>query len=160
VTAGRAAGAGYSGTPLARKLGIGEGCRLALIDAPPGIDATLGALPAGVAVRRGARGAADVAICFVTRRAALDRRIGALGRLIAPDGGLWIAWPKRASGVATDVTEDVVREVALPLGLVDNKVCAIDATWSGLRLVWRRERRAALRPAPARPTRTPRAPAR
>jgi hypothetical protein len=71
----------------------------------------------------------------------LRRRIEALARVIHPAGGLWIAWPKRASGVPTDMTEDVVREVALPLGLVDNKVCAIDQTWSGLRLVWRRENR-------------------
>jgi hypothetical protein len=74
-------------------------------------------------------------------RAKLQRRIGAAGRAIFPDGGVWVAWPKRASKIETDMTEDVVREVALPLGLVDNKVCAIDETWSGLRVVWRRERR-------------------
>ena len=78
---------------------------------------------------------------FFTERRELERRIEALARMIYPDGGLWIAWPKRASGVATTVNENVVREIALPLGLVDNKVCAIDETWSGLRVVWRLDRR-------------------
>ena len=78
---------------------------------------------------------------FVTRRQALEKQVDELGQAVFPDRSLWIAWPKRSSGVTTDMTEDVVREVALPLGLVDNKVCAIDATWSGLRLVWRRELR-------------------
>ncbi len=80
-------------------------------------------------------------VFFTRRRAELERRLETLGRAIHPAGGLWIAWPKRASGVATDISEDIVRDVALPLGLVDNKVCAIDATWSGLRIVWRLERR-------------------
>jgi hypothetical protein len=97
--------------------------------------------PAGVTVRRQARGRADVVVAFFVKREELERRIGALSKMVYPAGGLWIAWPKRSSGVATTVNEDVVREVALPLGLVDNKVCAIDATWSGLRVVWRRERR-------------------
>jgi hypothetical protein len=133
-------GSGYSGTPLAKKLGIAEGSVLGLIGAPAGV---LGDLPPGVRVTRQARGRADVVVSFFTERRALERRLQALGRMIFPDGGLWIAWPKRASGVAATVTEDVVREVALPLGLVDNKVCAIDDTWSGLRVVWRRERRGA-----------------
>jgi hypothetical protein len=80
-------------------------------------------------------------VAFFTRRAAFERRLAAMGRAVFPAGGLWIAWPKRASGVPTDMTEDVVREVALLTGLVDNKVCAIDDTWSGLRVVWRKERR-------------------
>ena len=130
--------AGYSRTPLPKKLGIKEEARLALVGAvPPDFDRTLGALPAGVAVRRQARGRADVIVCFVTRKAALARRFATLKRALEPDGGLWIAWPKRASGVPTDMTEDVVREIGLPGGLVDNKVCAIDETWSGLRLVYR-----------------------
>ena len=87
--------------------------------------------------------AADVVLLFTRSRGDLERRIEALGAAIHPDRTLWVAWPKRASGVPTDVTEDVVRDVALPLGLVDTKVAAIDATWSGLRLVWRRERRGA-----------------
>lgn len=133
--------AGYSGTPLPKKLGIAPGSRLALLDAPRGFEVTLGALPEAVTPRDSLRGGADVAVCFVTERRVLERRLGALGRAIFPDGAAWIAWPKRASGVATDVTEDAVRELALPLGLVDNKVCAVDEVWSALRLVWRRERR-------------------
>ena len=134
--------AGYSGTPLPRKLGITPGTRVALIDAPPLFDAVLGALPEDVTVRTSLRGdPPHVVVCFVTERRALTRRIEALGRAIFPDGAAWIAWPKRASRITTDMTEDVVRAVALPLGLVDNKVCTIDMTWSGLRLVWRRERR-------------------
>jgi hypothetical protein len=82
-----------------------------------------------------------VIVAFFTKRSELTRRISACGKAIFPNGGLWVAWPKRASGVATDITEDVVREVVLPLGLVDNKVCAIDDVWSGLRVVWRKELR-------------------
>ncbi len=130
--------AGYSGTPLAKKLGIGEGSTLALVAAPPGV---IGPLPSGVRIKRQARGPADVVVAFFTEQRELERRIGVLGDMIFPDGGLWVAWPKRASGKATTVNEDVVRALSLPLGLVDNKVCAIDETWSGLRVVWRRERR-------------------
>ena len=133
--------AGYSGTPLIRKLGIEDEQRLAFLNAPDDFAATVGELPESAQLRAGARGKLDVIVLFVTRRAELGRRIEALGRSIHPDGGLWVAWPKRASGVETDMTEDVVRELALPLGLVDNKVCAIDETWSGLRVVWRKERR-------------------
>ena len=133
--------AGYSGTPLVRKLGIKPGFRVAWPSAPEGFQALLGELPAGVGVRRALRGRLDVVVCFVTSRAELERRLPALRHAIEPDGALWVAWPKRASGVATDMTEDVVREVALPTGLVDVKVCAIDDTWSGLRLVVRKELR-------------------
>jgi hypothetical protein len=131
-------GAGYSGTPLLKKLGVKEGSTLVLVDEPHGV---IGEVPASVTVRRQARGSADVVVLFVTRRQDFVRRIGGLARMIYPDGGLWVAWPKRSSGRETTVTEDVVREVALPLGLVDNKVCAIDETWSGLRVVWRRASR-------------------
>ncbi len=131
--------AGYSGTPLPKKLGITEGSTVALIEAPPGV---IGGLPPAVTVKRSARGPADVVVAFFTQRRAFERRIGALARMIFPSGGLWVAWPKRTSGVETTMHEGVVREVALPLGLVDNKVCAIDETWSGLRVVWRRDRRA------------------
>jgi hypothetical protein len=130
--------AGYSGTPVAVKLGIKEGATVALLNAPPG---AISGLPQGVVLRDQARGSADVVIEFVTKRSKLEQRIGMLEKMIFPSGGLWIAWPKRASGIATDVTDHVVREVALPRGLVDNKVCAIDETWTGLRLVWRREQR-------------------
>jgi hypothetical protein len=130
--------AGYSGTPLPKKLGIKEEARLAIVgEVPKRFDRTLGRLPAGVEVRRQARGRADVIVCFVTRRAELARRFPSLRRALDPDGGLWVAWPKRASGVTTDMTEEVVREIAIPGGLVDTKVCAIDETWSGLRLVYR-----------------------
>ena len=131
---------GYSATPLARKLGIGEGCSYADVADPGHVDELLSPLPPGA--RRVDRPAeADVVVCFVTARAELEERLGELAGAIHPDRLLWIAWPKRASKVPTDMTEDAVRDVALPLGLVDTKVAAIDGTWSGLRLVWRRERR-------------------
>ncbi|HWJ64073.1 MAG TPA: DUF3052 domain-containing protein [Acidimicrobiales bacterium] len=140
--------AGYSGTPLAKKLGIEDGNQVALLRAPDGFAAILDeTLPDAVAVRTRAGGTADVIVTFHTARAELESRIDALLRTLDVDGGLWIAWPKRASGVATDITEDTVREVFLPLGLVDNKVCAIDDTWSGLRVVWRKELRAERRAA-------------
>jgi hypothetical protein len=133
-----AAASGYSGTPLPRKLGIKPGHRVALLGAPEGFEAdTLGELPGGVRVARRACGHADVIVSFHTRRADLERRLGALRAMMEPAAGLWIAWPKRASRVETDITEDVLREIALPTGLVDNKVCAMDETWSGLRLVIR-----------------------
>jgi hypothetical protein len=134
--------AGYSGTPQPRKLGIKPGHRVALRAAPDGFeDGTLGGLPEGVAVRRTARGPVDVIVSFHTARRDLERRLPALRAMMEPAAGLWIAWPKTSSKVPTDLTEDVVRDVALPTGLVDNKVCAIDATWSGLRLVIRKELR-------------------
>ena len=129
---------GYSGTPLPRKLGIKPGHRVLLLGAPEGFaEQTLGALPHGVKVGTRASGIADVIVAFHTRRAELERDLGRLRALMDPAAGLWIAWPKRASGVETDITEDVVRELALANTLVDNKVCAIDETWSGLRLVIR-----------------------
>jgi hypothetical protein len=134
-------GAGYSGTPLAKKLGIDEGSVVALLRAPEGFERTLDGMPHGVVVRRVARGKADVIVSFHTRRSELEKRVDVLLRCLEIDGGLWIAWPKRSSGRATDMTEDVVRDVFLPRGLVDNKVCAIDEIWSGLRVVWRRENR-------------------
>ena len=133
--------AGYSGTPLAKKLGIVPGIVLAMIDDPGHFLHLAAPLPDGVIVRETARGKADVAVLFTRNEARLRARIGSLGRMIFPDGALWVSWPKRASGVPTDLTEDGVRDVALPLGMVDVKVAAIDETWSGLKLVWRRERR-------------------
>ena len=127
--------AGYSGTPLARKLGIAAGSRVALLGAPD--DLPLPGLPAGVRIVRRAGGTADVIVSFHVDRAGFERRLPALRAMMRPASGLWIAWPKRASKVPTDMTEDVVRAVALPTGLVDNKVCAIDDVWSGLRLVIR-----------------------
>lgn len=133
--------AGYSGTPLAAKLGIKPGLVVAVLGAPDGFRELLAPVPEGVTFRTRAQGRLDLIVCFVTARRELERRMGRLATAFEPDGALWIAWPKRASGIATDMTEDVVRDVALPTGLVDNKVCAIDATWSGLRLVVRRELR-------------------
>ena len=134
---------GYSGTPLPKKLGIKEGASVVLVHAPDGAAALIAPLPDGVRLGRRIGANADVVVAFFTRRAALEREFDRLRRGIHDAGGLWIAWPKRASGVATDITEDVVREIALAAGLVDNKVCAIDATWSGLRVVVRRENRTA-----------------
>ena len=127
--------AGYSGTPLPKKLGIKPGHRLMLLAAPDGFD--LGELPEDVGVSRRARGKADVIVSFHTERAGLARRMPALRAAMEPAAGLWIAGPKRASKVPTDLTEDVVRELALASVLVDNKVAALDETWSGLRLVIR-----------------------
>ena len=126
-----------SGTPLVRKLGIKPGVRLGLIAVPDGFELTLGELPGNVSVRRRLRGPLDVIVAFFSERAELERRLQDLSAALDPAGGLWIAWPKRASGVATDLNENVVRELGLAGGLVDNKVCAIDGVWSGLRLVYR-----------------------
>jgi hypothetical protein len=131
---------GYSGTPLPRKLGIRDGHGVSIVGDPGDAARLLEPLPDGVRLDA-APHEADVVLWFTTERAALEARIEELGRDVFPDRSLWVAWPKQASGAATDLTEDVVREVALPLGLVDTKVCAVDATWSGLRLVWRRELR-------------------
>ena len=129
--------AGYSQTPLPRKLGIKEGSTVAFRSAPDDFGQALGELPPGVTIKGRVAGPVDVVVAFFVRRSELERRLPALTRAIHPDGGLWIGWPKRASGVATDITEDVVRELGLAGGVVDNKVCAIDETWSGLRLVFR-----------------------
>jgi hypothetical protein len=137
--------AGYSGTPLPQKLGIKDGHRVALVGAPAGFTRTLGRLPAGATTQTGLGGkdVLDVVVVFVTEQADLLDQVAAARPRMAQAGGLWIAWPKKSSGVATDVTENVIRDVALPTGLVDNKVCAIDDTWSGLRLVIRVEHRTA-----------------
>ena len=137
--------AGYSGTPLPQKLGIWEGDVVCVVDDPGSARELISPLPPGATFGSDPR-SAEVVVLFVTERRAVELEIDGLGQAVFPDRSLWIAWPKKSSGVATDMTEDVVREVALPLGLVDNKVCAIDATWSGLRLVWRKE----LRSKPAR----------
>jgi len=142
---GAALSQGYSGTLLPRKLGIGEHASYTVVADPGHVDDLLAPLPAGTS-RVDAPAEADVVLCFVTTRAELDAQLAELAAAIHPDRLLWIAWPKRASKVPTDMTEDVIRDIALPLGLVDTKVAAIDATWSGLRLVWRRERRAPVSP--------------
>jgi len=131
--------AGYSGTPLAQKLGLKSGARLGLVKPPTDFAATLGELPAGVAPRTVAAGKSqfDVIVCFAPTMAEVARRLPALKARLDPAGGLWMAWPKKASGVATDVSENGLRAIGLASGLVDNKVCAIDDVWSGLRFVFR-----------------------
>jgi len=126
---------GYSGTPLPKKLGIKPGHRVLLLSAPEHF--ALGDLPDDVTVVRRLSGKADVLVSFHTERADLAKRMPKLREAMEPAAGLWIAWPKRASKVPTDLTEDVVRDLALENVLVDNKVAALDETWSGLRLVIR-----------------------
>jgi hypothetical protein len=131
------ASAGYSGKSLVDKLGIKPGMLLAIIGAPSGYRSTLGTLPRGVSVLSAPRGTLPFIHFFTTKRALLQRRFPALKRVLAQDGALWVSWPKKSAGVATDLTEDVVRQVALAGGLVDVKVCAVDDVWSGLKLVRR-----------------------
>jgi hypothetical protein len=135
--------AGYSNTPLAKKLGIAAGHRIALLGAPEGFETTLGALPIDTVVRTRLTGRApfNVGLCFVVWRVELERQLPAIRKRMDRAAGFWVAWPKKASGVSTDMSDNVIREVALSTGLVDNKVCAIDETWSGLRLVIRLEER-------------------
>jgi hypothetical protein len=135
----------YRRTPLARKLGIRAGSVVALSGAPEGFEQTLGALPEKVTLRHGARGRNDTVIWFVGSRRELEKGLAAKIRAVAERGGLWIAWPKRASGVETDVTQTLVRRLGLAAGLVDHKICAIDEVWSGLRFVRRRRRAGNLR---------------
>ncbi len=141
-------------TGLVKKLGIGDRTRLALLDAPEDFENTLGKLPSSVTVRRSLRGPLDIIVTFFDSRSRLERRIAALSQTLTPSGGLWIAWPKRTAGMQTDLTDRRVRAIGLAAGLVDNKVCAIDATWSGLRFVRRLEDRAGAgsdRPGPGIP---------
>jgi hypothetical protein len=133
--------AGYSGTPLAKKLGIGPGCRLLALAAPQDYRSLLAPLPEGVRFETRAGAPIDVAHVFVAQRSDLQRRLKALRAALRPDAALWISWPKKASGVETDITEDTIRAVALPLGFVDIKVCAVNAVWSGLKVVVRKELR-------------------
>ncbi len=132
-----AAPTGYSGKALWQKLGLREGARLYVSDAPAHLPALLAGAPKGM-VRLTRFAEFDIAIVFVTSRVALAAAVARTLPKLADGGMIWVAWPKKASGVVTDVTEDTVRDVALPLGIVDVKVCAIDATWSGLKLLRRR----------------------
>lgn len=129
--------AGYSGKPLPDKLGIKAGHRIALLDAPPDFDETLGALPADV-TRQVQPAGADVVVLFSRVKSELEAKFGAVAKGLAAGGMLWIAWPKKASRQPTDLTEDVVRRIGLATGLVDVKVCAIDDVWSGLKFLRRR----------------------
>jgi hypothetical protein len=133
--------AGYSGTPLSAKLGIQPGTRVTLVGAPSNYRALLDPLPEGVVFSRAPKRGDAFTHLFTKRRAELAALLAQLRRTMAPDAALWVSWPKKASGVASDITEDTIREVALPLGFVDVKVCAVDETWSGLKLVVRKELR-------------------
>jgi len=132
--------AGYSGTPLVRKLGVKEGHRLALIGAPAGWE--IDGLPGSVRVTRGrAPSGNDVVVAFFGDLASLRKKVPRLADAVVADGALWIAWPRRAGGHKSDITDNDVRAAVLPLGLVDVKVAALDEDWSGLKMVWRRELR-------------------
>ena len=131
-------GPGYSGRPQAAKLGLRPGQRVHLHHPPPGWDF---ADPPDGLIEAGRDGPADLIIAFFGSRAALASELDALARRIYPAGALWVAWPRRAGGHSSDITDNVIREHALPIGLVDVKVAAIDDDWSGLRQVWRVENR-------------------
>jgi|SRR5579871_5546484 len=134
--------AGYSGKPLIDKLGVKRGARVALVSAPDGFESALEPLPHGAVVGRRLNKGTDVAVVFSTSRAELGRKWDRVTRAVGPTAAVWVAWPKKASGVPTDMTEHVVREIVLPTGWVDVKVCAIDDVWSGLKCVLRLEHRA------------------
>lgn len=129
--------AGYSGTPLAKKLGVKEGFRLAFVSAPASFPADLGPLPPGAEVLEEHEPPIDLAIVFVDAMARLAQHFGPLASRLATAGMLWVAWPKKSSGVATDLNENIIRDFGLANGLVDVKICAIDETWSGLKFVYR-----------------------
>jgi hypothetical protein len=133
--------AGYSGTPLAKKLGIKEGSRVWLRGAPAGFGDTLQPLPDDVTFERRPGPRVDIAHVFVTRREELAAALDVLRQQLSPAAALWISWPKKSAKVQTTVTEDMIRELALPLGFVDVKVCAVTDVWSGLKLVVRKELR-------------------
>jgi hypothetical protein len=130
--------AGYSGTPLAKKLGIREGIRLAVLGADPGYAALVSPLPAGVRLSPRVDPDTEMVHLFVTRREELGFELSRLRRSLGPEAVVWVSWPKKASKVPTTVTEETIRELALPLGFVDIKVCAVSEVWSGLKLVVRK----------------------
>ena len=136
-----ASGQGYSGTPLAKKLGIGAGHRVWLVQAPANYRMLVAPLPDGVTFASKPSNTTDVAHVFTSQRRDLEKTLRTLRTTLKPDAALWVSWPKKTSKVPTDITEDVIRDLALPLGFVDIKVCAVDETWSGLKLVVRRELR-------------------
>jgi hypothetical protein len=135
---------GYSGTPLPKKLGLAPGMRVCAIGFDD-YERLVGAGELGLALQAKPGSTTDLVHLFATRRRELDTRLPKLRRALRPDATLWVSWPKKAAKVETDIVEDTIREVALPLGFVDVKVCAVDGVWSGLKLVLRRELRAAVR---------------
>jgi len=133
--------AGYSGTPLAKKLGIVAGSHVATRHAPAEYGDLLEPSPAGVFFDANVSAKTDVVHVFADRRSVLEKELGTLRKSIRSDGAVWVSWPKKAAKVPTDITEDTIRELALPLGFVDVKVCAVSEVWSGLKLVIRKELR-------------------
>jgi len=133
--------AGYSGTPLAKKLNLRDGQRIWFVAMPDSIADEIGEYALDLIGVRGPDDAPDASHLFVTERAVMEAQLASLRQAMPSDGQIWVSWPKKSSKVATDITEDVIREVALPMGFVDTKVCAIDETWSGLKLVIRKELR-------------------
>ena len=133
--------AGYSGTPLAKKLGIKEGHRIGVLGDPGHFADLVAPLPADATLVSNPRRACEVYVAFCADRASFETRLSRVEHMLPADSAVWIAWPKKSSGVTTDMTEDVVREVALPRQLVDVKVCAVDEVWSGLKLMVRKEHR-------------------
>jgi hypothetical protein len=129
--------AGYSGTPLSKKLGIKPGAALHLVNAPADAEAWIAPLPEGVTRPKPGTQNLDVAVLFTTQAADLTRRFERLKAALKPAGGLWVSWPKKSSKVPTDLDENLIRAIGLKLGLVDNKICAVSEVWSGLRFVWR-----------------------
>jgi hypothetical protein len=132
---------GYSGTPLAKKLGFKEGIRICVYDPPSDYLTLVAPLPDGANVSHTLGSDTAVVHLFTTKKTVLAKRLAGLRDRIHPDATVWVSWPKKASGVETDITEDTIREVALPIGFVDVKVCAVDETWSGLKLMIRKELR-------------------
>jgi hypothetical protein len=135
--------AGYSETPLAKKLGIKEGFKILLVAAPANYRSLLAPLPASVRFTSTADSSTDLVHAFATTRGVLARLLPALRKKLPHEAAIWVSWPKKSAKVATDITEDTIREVALPLGFVDIKVCAVTEVWSGLKLVVRKELRGA-----------------
>ncbi len=133
--------AGYSGKPLAIKLGLRDGQRVWFSAMPDSVQDEIDEYALELTLVHDPAKGVDAAHIFVTERAELERLLGKLRQTIAPDGQVWVSWPKRAAKIPTDITEDTIREVALPLGFVDVKVCAVDEVWSGLKLVIRKELR-------------------
>jgi hypothetical protein len=133
--------AGYSGTPLAKKLGIKPASRIFVADAPADYDELLAPMPEGVTRARKLDASVELLHLFTSSRQRLGKALGEARKTLGPEAVVWVSWPKKSSGVATDITEDTIRELALPLGFVDVKVCAVDEVWSGLKLVVRKELR-------------------
>jgi hypothetical protein len=133
--------AGYSGTPLAKKLGIKDHANVVAVDAPKGYIGLLGPLPAAVRFSSKVDEKTDIVHVFCTKKTGLSRALATYRKKLDPGAAVWVSWPKKSAKVPTEITEDIVREVALPLGFVDIKVCAVDEVWSGLKLVVRKELR-------------------